>query len=56
MPADLPASVTSALSHDEIAEIGLALAVFHGYVRVIIALGFEPEQMAVTALAPYGHR
>lgn len=55
VPSDLPTRITASLTHDEIAEIGLALAVFHGYVRVIIALGFEPEDMAVTALAPYGH-
>ncbi len=55
VPAALPGSVTGVLSREEIAEIGLALAVFHGYVRVIISLGFEPEDMAVTVLAPYGH-
>ncbi len=35
-------------------EVGVGLALFHGFSKVLIALGCEPEEMAVTELPTPG--
>ncbi len=35
-------------------ELGVGLALFHGFSKVLIALGCEPEEMAVTELPTPG--
>ena len=35
-------------------EIGVGLALFHGFSKVLIALGCEPDEMAVTELPTPG--
>ena len=37
-------------SSSEQEELGIGLALFHGFSKVLIALGCEPEEMAVTEL------
>ena len=39
---------------DERTELGIGLALFHGFSKVLIALGCEPEEMAVTELPTPG--
>jgi alkylhydroperoxidase family enzyme len=39
---------------DERAEIGIGLALFHGFSKALIALGCEPEEMDTTVLRTPG--
>lgn len=41
-------------SDDEIDDLRLSMALFHGVSKVLIALGCEPEQMGTTVLATPG--
>jgi hypothetical protein len=41
-------------SDDEIEDLRLSMALFHGVSKVLIALGCEPEQMDTTVLATPG--
>ncbi len=44
----------SEFSPEQQTEIGVGLALFHGFSKVLIALGCEPEEMAVTELPTPG--
>ena len=54
IPADTRAVVDAEFDDDEQIEIGVGLALFHGFSKVLIALGCEPEEMAVTELPTPG--
>jgi hypothetical protein len=41
-------------SDDELDELGLGMALFHGVSKLLIVLGCEPEQMDVTVLPTPG--
>ena len=41
-------------SGPEIAEMGIGLALFHGFSKLLIAVGAEPEEMDVTILRTPG--
>ena len=38
----------------EIAELGIGLALFHGFSKMLIISGCEPEEMATTVLSVPG--
>ena len=44
----------SEFSPEQQTEIGVGLALFHGFSKVLIALGCEPEEMADTELPTPG--
>jgi alkylhydroperoxidase family enzyme len=44
----------SEFGNDEIEDLRLSMALFHGVSKVLIALGCEPEQMDTTILATPG--
>jgi alkylhydroperoxidase family enzyme len=52
--AEVRDQVLAALRSDEVAELGLGLALFHGFSKLLIALGCEPEQMDTTVLRTPG--
>ena len=53
-PADAQANILAHFKGDEIAELGIGLALFHGFSKLLIAVGAEPEQMDVTILRTPG--
>ncbi len=54
MSAATKASFDAHFSASEQEELGVGLALFHGFSKVLIALGCEPEEMAVTELPTPG--
>jgi hypothetical protein len=46
--------IRAEFSEPEIAELGIGLALFHGFSKMLIALGLEPEQMNTTVLPTPG--
>lgn len=46
--------IRSEFSEAEIAELGIGLALFHGFSKMLISLGLEPEQMSTTVLPTPG--
>lgn len=40
----------------EIVELGIGLALFHGFSKMLIALGLEPEQMDTTVMPTPGSK
>ena len=47
-PAELQAALRDEFTEAELVEMGVALALFHGVSKMLIALGCEPEQMDVS--------
>jgi hypothetical protein len=54
MPPDVRRRVDDEFTPDEQVELGIGLALFHGFAKVLIALGCEPEEMATTVLPTPG--
>ena len=51
---DVRAQIAAEFSAEEIAEITVGLALFHGFSKLLIAAGAEPDQMATTVLPTPG--
>ncbi len=51
---EMRADITARFSAEEIAEMGIGLALFHGFSKLLIAVGAEPEQMDITTLRTPG--
>lgn len=49
-PPEVRARIQAQLSDAELTELGIGLALFHGFSKLLIALGCEPEEMATTVL------
>ena len=54
MPADVAARFEAEFDAAERTEIGIGLALFHGFSKALIALGCEPEEMETTVLRTPG--
>lgn len=57
LPSPLRSEVDAAFDPGELVELGLGLGLFHGFSKMLIALGLEPDQMDTTVLptpAPLG--
>lgn len=50
MPVELRAEVDAAFDDGELVELALGLGLFHGFSKMLIALGLEPDQMDTTVL------
>ncbi len=50
------ALIGAELEADEIAELGVGMALFHGFAKLLISLGCEPSEMDTTVLATPGSR
>ncbi len=48
------AAISAQFSDAELAEMGIGLALFHGFSKLLIAVGAEPEQMDITMLRTPG--
>ena len=48
--------LVSGFSTPELVELGIGLALFHGFSKMLIALGLEPEQMDTTVLPTPGSK
>ncbi len=48
------AAISAQFTDAEIAEMGIGLALFHGFSKLLIAVGAEPEQMDITVLRTPG--
>ncbi len=51
---DVAARVRAEFTDAELREMGVGLALFHGFSKLMIALGCEPEEMDVTELRTPG--
>lgn len=47
-PAEVRAALEAEFTSDELVEMGVGLALFHGFSKLLISLGCEPEQMDVS--------
>jgi alkylhydroperoxidase family enzyme len=47
-PPDVQAALQEEFSEEELVEMGIGMAMFHGFSKLLIALGCEPEQMDIT--------
>ncbi len=47
-------TITAEFTDEELVELGIGLALFHGLSKVLVAVGCEPEQMDVTELRTPG--
>ena len=54
MPTETRATFDAHFSPTEQDELGVGLSLFHGFSKVLIALGCEPDEMAVTELPTPG--
>ncbi len=45
---DVRAALEAEFTRDELIEMGVGLALFHGFSKLLIALGCEPDQMDVS--------
>lgn len=54
LDSDVRAAAEQEFSAEELVELGIGLALFHGVSKLLVTLGCEPEQMDVTALPPPG--
>ena len=52
--SDVQATIMQHFSAAEIAEMGIGLALFHGFSKLLIAVGAEPIEMDVTMLRTPG--
>lgn len=48
------AELLAEFTEPELVELGIGLALFHGFSKMLIALGLEPEQMDTTVLPTPG--
>lgn len=48
------AQIEAELTEAELVELGIGLALFHGFSKLIIAFGCEPDQMDITELRTPG--
>ena len=48
------AALQAEFSAEELTELALGVAIFHGMSKILIALGMEPESMPVTVLPTPG--
>ena len=55
-PADIQARILEHFTGAELAEMGIGLAIFCGFSKLLIAVGAEPDQMDVTILRTPGSR
>ncbi len=51
---DARSFISAHFDGDEIAEMGIGMALFHGFSKLLIAVGAEPEEMDVTILRTPG--
>lgn len=51
---DVQAQILAEFSPEEIAEISIGLALFHGFSKLLIAAGAEPDHMPTTILPTPG--
>ena len=49
-----PSTEKQEFSEPELVELGIGLALFHGFSKMLIALGLEPENMDTTILPTPG--
>jgi len=49
-PAEGRAALQAEFTDAELVELGIGLALFHGFSKMLIALGLEPEHMDTTIL------
>lgn len=54
MSSDVRLALDAEFTPDEQVELGIGLALFHGFAKVLIALGCEPEEMSTTVLPTPG--
>ncbi len=54
VPAELQAEMLATFTDAEVVELTMALAMFHGFSKMLIVLGLEPEQMDTTVLPTPG--
>lgn len=52
--ADVQARIAAEFDAAELAELGIGLALFHGFSKMLIISGCEPEEMDTTVLAAPG--
>ncbi len=50
VPDEIRSSLISAFTQKEIAELSIGVALFHGFSKMLIALGREPEEMDTTVV------
>ena len=48
IPHEIRSSLLSTFTQEQIAELSIGLALFHGFSKMLIALGREPEEMETT--------
>ena len=48
IPDEIRSSLLSTFTQEQIAELSIGLALFHGFSKMLIALGREPEEMETT--------
>ena len=53
-PADLRDALGAEFADDELVELAVGMALFHGVSKLLITLGCEPEQMELTELPTPG--
>jgi len=53
-PTDVQDRIAAEFDAAELAELGIGLALFHGFSKMLIISGCEPEEMATTVLAAPG--
>lgn len=54
MSAEVRARFEAVFDAGERTEVGIGLALFHGFSKALIALGCEPDEMDTTVLATPG--
>ena len=52
--AEAQAELRAEFTEPEIIELGMGLALFHGFSKMLIALGLEPDHMGTTILPTPG--
>ena len=55
-PVEVQTRILAHFSPAEVAEMGIGLAIFCGFSKLLIAVGAEPEEMDVTILRTPGSR
>lgn len=54
VPAELQAEMLATFTGAEVVELTMALAMFHGFSKMLVVLGLEPEHMDTTVLPTPG--
>lgn len=52
--SELQLALRAEFADDELVEMGIGLALFHGFSKLIVALGCEPDEMDTTELRTPG--